>query len=279
MGLSDQLTFYDLVGLIIPGGAVLAPVAWAVLSLNWATWPAMDPLMLAGAALGAAYVLGHLAQLVTRLPGVDGFIEAHGSGHPYEETLLDPALARRPAAGSGQAGDAGEADGADRADRAGDAGGLSPIFHERLAWGLENSLAFPPDLASPEGRREAFGLCYAHIVQFGNPGRIQLFKGLSGFYRGMLTAAVVTVAAGLTTMAVLVSRTPVAAGFTLGAAVGLTLLGASGAILFLRGFHQMDRRFVLAVLRSFYVLACCGAATPSAEPRGPADIRLEPQQA
>lgn len=270
MGLSDQLTFYDLVGLIIPGGAVLAPVAWALLTLGWVDWPSLDPLMLAGAGLGAAYVLGHLAQLITRLPRVDRLIEGR-DGHPYEETLLDPTTTRAPSKEASLPGPG--------ADESGP-GGLSRAFHDRLSWGLERTLGIKPELATPAGRREAFGLCYAYVVQYGNPGRIQMFKGVSGFYRGMLTAATVTVIAGATAAGVLLGRTASEAGpgFALVAAAGLTVLGAVAAGLFVRGFHQMDRRFVLAVLRSFYVLACAdrthgaaGAVTPRA--------LLEPQEA
>ncbi len=261
MGLSDQLTFYDLVGLIIPGGAIVAPVAWAVITLEWATWPALDPLTLGAAGLGAAYVLGHFSHLITRLPGLDAMIEGRGDGHPYEETLLDP---DRVWSLEATITDKGQPNGARDSARLAPRG-LSAVFYDRLVKALEQCLGYPPDLESRAGRKEAFGLCYAHVVQYGNPGRIQLFKGLSGFYRGMLTAAAVTVVVGLGTLAVLVTRSGAASLSELAtwAALGLTLMGLLGTGLFLRGFHQMDKRFVLAVLRSFYVLSCANAMTPS----------------
>lgn len=230
--MSDKFNFYDFVGYIIPGAAVLALIYW--LYVGMFHQPAdltVDSLGDSIIFLAAAYFVGHVVQAISRAIGKQ--LDLRAFGQQYSRQLLSA-----------------------------DDHHFTDAFKADLVKALAQVFSLPatsPASAqdqqanAPDTRTDAFDLCYALIVQQSADAHTELFNGIYGLLRGMFMALCLAIPVAI---AVIVRNVVAGDRFQwgLGIAVLIAALLALGPVI--RRAKSFSEQFAESVYLSFYAWYC-----------------------
>jgi hypothetical protein len=238
--MADKLNFYDLVGLLIPGGMVLGFFYWFCvgfigLSLSLDAVGLGESILL----IGIAYLAGHVVQALGNR-GEKGAQEKQGGGLPSALLMRD------------------------------EDEHYSAEFKQQFKSAAEKTFGLPYQVEEGAGekaaqtrRRELFDLCYTLLVQEDAAKHVEIFNGTYSLIRGAISALWVGVAVSLL---ILLKEVGLFFGWLQGIIPGWSydwaqlISGALGLILSFfaqrllkERFERFGRRFADGVYRSFYV--------------------------
>lgn len=239
--MSDKFNFYDFVGYIIPGAAVLALIYWLYVGLfHQPADLAVDSLGDSIIFLAAAYFVGHvvqaLSQVIARRLRVEAFADQ------YSEQLLSATDTH-----------------------------FTPAFRADLVKAI-TAVFYPPaapgasapsqtlDISAPQARRDAFDLCYSLIVQQSADAHTELFNGIYGLLRGMFVALCLAI---LVAIAIILRNA--LAGNRLQWGLGIAVLVAALLALppVISRAKSFSEQFAESVYRSFYAWYCAKQSSGS----------------
>lgn len=240
--MGDKFNFYDFVGYVIPGAAMLALIYWLYVGLfDQPAGLTVDSLGESLIFLAAAYFVGHVAQalglIMTRRLGVRAFAE-------YDSQQLlradDPHFTP--------------------AFRANLVTAIAHVFNLTVASPGGASGQSPEILPAPapaqartQACRDAFDLCYSLIVQEGADAHTELFNGIYGLLRGMFTVLCLAIPVAI---AIIIRN--VLARDQLQWGLGIAVLVAAVLALppVIRRAGSFSELFAVSVYRGFYAWYC-----------------------
>lgn len=231
--MSDKFNFYDFVGYIIPGAAVLALIYW--LYVGFFHQPAdlaVDSLGDSIIFLAAAYFAGHVVQALSR--AVAKRLAPKAFGEQYSKQLLS--------AKDHHFTDAFKADLVKA---------IAQVFS--LSAAPPSTTQGQPPAIPPGTGSDAFDLCYSLIVQQSADAHTELFNGIYGLLRGMFMALCLAIPVAI---AIIVRN--VLTGDRLQWGLGIAVLVAVGLALppvISRG-KSFSEQFAESVYLSFYAWYC-----------------------
>lgn len=237
--MSDKFNFYDFVGYIIPGAAVLALIYWLYVGLfHQPADLAVDSLGDSIIFLAAAYFVGHVVQAISRAIGSQ--LDLRAFGQQYSKQLLSATDTH-----------------------------FTPAFRADLIKAIAQVFSLPAaPLASaqdqqanaPDARADAFDLCYALIVQQSADAHTELFNGIYGLLRGMFVALCLAIPVAI---AIIVRN--VLSGDRLQWGLGIAVLVAALLALppVISRAKSFSEQFAESVYRSFYAWYCAKQSSGS----------------
>lgn len=236
--MGDKFNFYDFVGYVIPGAAMLALIYWLYVGLfDQPAGLTVDSLGESLIFLAAAYFVGHVVQafglIMTRRLGVRAFAE-----YDSEQLLRadDPHFTP-----------------AFRADLVTAIARVFDLTVTAPGSAQDQSPEISSAQAQMQAGRDVFDLCYSLIVQEGADAHTELFNGIYGLLRGMFTVLCLAIPVAI---AIIIRN--VLVGDQLQWGLGIAVLVAAVLSLppVIRRAGSFSELFATSVYRGFYAWYC-----------------------
>ncbi|HEX6797129.1 MAG TPA: hypothetical protein VF116_05365 [Ktedonobacterales bacterium] len=228
--MGDKFNFYDFVGYIIPGAAVLALIYWLYVGMfHQPADLAVDSLGDSIIFLAAAYFAGHVVQALSR--PLAKRLAPKAFDEQYSKELL-----------SAKNSHFTEVFKADLVKAIGQVFNVSVTLSD-------DAQDRPSQSVAAETRAEAFALCYALIVQQSADTHTALFDGIYGLLRGMFMVLCLAIPVAA---AIIIRNTP--AGDRLQWGLGTAVLVAAILALppVISRAKSFSEQFAQSVYLSFY---------------------------